>query len=184
MTSVKRSGHTQVTILQLRGKALLLVPFLAFVNSIEKIAAGEHKFINFVELSVKSVASLTSERSFGQDVSEMASGVNVFHLDQWIKVDSVRQPIKCHSVGAGYVFLPLMIIDHCFFLLKDLQQRGSEGPFCLPEAHNRYLPNVTPPTKDVFVSYTVSHTFHASSCSGLSHSSVTSFLVLMNVTLQ
>ena len=29
--------------------------------------------------------------------------VHIFHLDHWVKIDSVEQPIKSHSVGSGNV---------------------------------------------------------------------------------
>ena len=54
-------------------------------------------------------------------------GVNESHLDHWVKVDLVRQPIKCHSVGAGHVSqcrTPAFHnqLDHCFIVLKVVQE--------------------------------------------------------------
>ena len=53
--------------------------------------------------SEKSVPSVMRERSFGQDVNELAFGVTIFYLDHWVKVKPVRQPFKFPSVGAGCV---------------------------------------------------------------------------------
>ena len=67
-----------------------------------------------------------SERFFGQDVSASVLGVHVFHTDHWVKVDPVKQPIKCNSVGAGYVSHGRTSafnnrFDYCFIVLEDEQ---------------------------------------------------------------
>ena len=41
------------------------------------------------------------EISFGQNVSELVFGVDVLDLDFGIHIDSIKQPIKCNSVGPG-----------------------------------------------------------------------------------
>ena len=41
------------------------------------------------------------QRTFRQDVSDVATGVNILPLELWVKIDPVGQPIKCYSVGSG-----------------------------------------------------------------------------------
>ena len=38
-----------------------------------------------------------------QCVCELGFGVNLFDLDFWVEVDSVKKPIKRNSVGSEYV---------------------------------------------------------------------------------
>ena len=45
--------------------------------------------VHHVEQLEKSVPFITNERSFSQDVSELAMGVDTFHLDHWVKIDPV-----------------------------------------------------------------------------------------------
>ena len=49
---------------------------------------------------------IACETSFGWNVCELVSGVDVFDLDLGIQIDSIEQPIKSNSAG----ILPLMII--------------------------------------------------------------------------
>ena len=46
-------------------------------------------------------SSSECQRTFRQDVSELAADVNIFPLELWVKIDPVGQPIKCYSVGSG-----------------------------------------------------------------------------------
>ena len=43
------------------------------------------------------------EISLCQYVCELVFGVDVFDLNLWIKIDSVKMPVKSNSVGSGYV---------------------------------------------------------------------------------
>ena len=44
-----------------------------------------------------------SNKTFGQEVSELALGVHIFDLDHWIKINPVEKPVKCNSVNARNV---------------------------------------------------------------------------------
>ena len=46
------------------------------------------------------VPFFTSETAFRQNVGDLVFGINVFVLDFWVQLDSVKQPIKCNSVGS------------------------------------------------------------------------------------
>ena len=77
-------------------------------------ASGKNGFIH-EGAHGESVPLLTSEGFFGQHVCELVVCVGVVHLDHLVKVDPVKQPVKCHPVGAGNVshlveLLPLIII--------------------------------------------------------------------------
>ena len=67
------------------------------------MAAREKGHVHYVEQLEKLIPFISSERTFRQDVSELATGVNIFHVDHWVKMDPVKQPIKCHFVGTGYM---------------------------------------------------------------------------------
>ena len=85
--------------------------------------AARERSIHYVEQLEKWVPFVTSKCSFGKDVSELASGVNTFHLDHCTKIHPVEQPVKCHSVGAGYVSHRRASafddhLDHCLIVLR------------------------------------------------------------------
>ena len=63
----------------------------------------EQRSVHYIEQLEKWVPFVTSECPFGQDVSELASGVNILFLYLRVKIDPVGQPVKCHSVGSGNV---------------------------------------------------------------------------------
>ena len=44
---------------------------------------------------------ITRETSFGQNVSKLVFGVDVFDLDLGIQINSIKQLIKCNSVSPG-----------------------------------------------------------------------------------
>ena len=46
---------------------------------------------------------ITCEVSFSQNVSELIFGVEVFDLDLGVHINSIKQPIKCNSLGSGNV---------------------------------------------------------------------------------
>ena len=54
-----------------------------------------------VKQAKRMIPLMTCETSFGQNVSELVFGVDVFDLDFGIEISSIKQPIKCHSVGSG-----------------------------------------------------------------------------------
>ena len=56
-----------------------------------------------VEQTEKMIPFLTREITFGQNVSKLVSGVDMLDLDQRVKIDPVKQPIKRNSVYSEYV---------------------------------------------------------------------------------
>ena len=56
-----------------------------------------------IEQTQKMIPFITCEISLCQYVCELVLGVNVFDLNLEIKIDSIKQPIKCNSVGSGNV---------------------------------------------------------------------------------
>ena len=54
-----------------------------------------------VEQTRKMIPFITCEISLCQFVCELVLGVNVFDLDFWVQIDSIKQPIKSNSVGSG-----------------------------------------------------------------------------------
>ena len=67
------------------------------------MAAREHREIHDVEQTKQMIPLITRETFFGQHVSELVFGVNIFDLGFWFKVDSVQQQIKRSYVGSGHV---------------------------------------------------------------------------------
>ena len=51
----------------------------------------------------KMIPLITCEFSFCQYVFELVFGVDIFDLNLWIPIDSVKQPVKSNSVGSGHV---------------------------------------------------------------------------------
>ena len=75
---------------------------------------------------------VTSERSFGQYVSELATGVNIFNLDHWVRIYHDDQSIRCQSVDSGntsYSRTPAFHnhLDDCFTVLKNVEQKRCGG---------------------------------------------------------
>ena len=54
-----------------------------------------------VEQTQKMVPLITCEISLCQHVCELVFGVILFDLDLGFQIDSIKQPIKCNSVGSG-----------------------------------------------------------------------------------
>ena len=61
---------------------------------------------------------ITCEIAFGQNVSKLVFGVDVFDSDFGIQINSIKQPIKCNSVSPGNM-------SHCTTKLF-LQHFGAE----------------------------------------------------------
>ena len=51
----------------------------------------------------KMISLVSRETPFGQSVSELVYGVNIFDLDFGFQIDSVKQPIKSNSVSLGHM---------------------------------------------------------------------------------
>ena len=64
---------------------------------------GELREIHNVEQTKKMIPLITCETLFGQHVSELVLGVNIFDLDLGVQIDSVEQPNQRNSVSSGYV---------------------------------------------------------------------------------
>ena len=79
-----------------------------------------------IEQSQQMIPLITREISFGQNVSKLVFGVNIFDLNLWFQDDSVKQPIKSNSVSPGnmsHCGTPSLNdhLDHCFIVLKHIQ---------------------------------------------------------------
>ena len=101
--TITRLNFAQVAISQLRALLPLPSAFVVLTCFREggkgkhlQMAASEERFTRDVEQSNLS----TSGGFFGQYVSELIVSVIIFHLDQWVKIDPVEQPIKCNTVSA------------------------------------------------------------------------------------
>ena len=57
------------------------------------MAAKKHREKQDVEQTKKMVPFITREITFGQHVSKLVLGVNIFDLDFGVQIDSVKQPI-------------------------------------------------------------------------------------------
>ena len=71
---------------------------------------------------------------FGQYVCELVFGVNVFDLDLWVQIDSIKQPIKSNSVGSGNMShcrtsTLCNHLDHCFvvFTFEEIESTLSRS---------------------------------------------------------
>ena len=90
-----------------------------------------------VEQTQKMIPYITREISLCQYVCELVLGVNVFDSDLGIQINSVKQPIKCNSVGSGnmsHCRTPSLNdhLDHRFVVFKDVQRE-------LPDEENSRL---------------------------------------------
>ena len=62
-----------------------------------------------------------------KNVCELVFGVDVFDLNFGVQINSIKQPIKSHSVGSGnmsHCRTPSFNdhLDHSFIVLKHIQQ--------------------------------------------------------------
>ena len=69
---------------------------------------------------------ITRETSFGQNVSKLVFGVDVFDLDLGIQINSIKQPIMCNSVSPGNMSHCRTLsfndhYDHCFIVFEHIQ---------------------------------------------------------------
>ena len=94
--------------------------------------------VQIIEQTDKTVPFITSENALGQYVSKLVSGVEVFDLNLWIKIDPVNRPIERNSVRSGYVSHRRTSaidfdehIDHRFVVLQNVKQRIVATKFCV-----------------------------------------------------
>ena len=67
------------------------------------MAAREHGEIHDVEQMKKIAPFFTRKTSFNQQVCNLVFWRQHVHVDLWVQVESVKQPILRVSVGSGYV---------------------------------------------------------------------------------
>ena len=69
---------------------------------------------------------ITFEISLCQDVCELVFDVDVLDLDLWVKINSIKQPIKSNSMSSGnmsHCWTPAFHnhFDHSLIVLKHIQ---------------------------------------------------------------
>ena len=99
----------------------------------------------------KIIPFITSKRTFRQDVSELATGVNIFHLDDRFQIDPVEQTIKCHSACTGYMSHRRAPgfdddLNHFLIVLNNVQRSGMAGKLDVWSDINQSLSNKILPT--------------------------------------
>ena len=80
-----------------------------------------------IEQVEKMIPFIPREISRREHACELVFGVNVLDLNLWIKIDTVKQPVKSNSVGSGYVsHCRTSAFDdhfnHCFVVLKNIER--------------------------------------------------------------
>ena len=89
-----------------------------------------------IEQAQQMIPLITCEISFGQNVSNLVFGVDVFDLDFAVQIDSVKEPIRSNSVG------PLNMshrgtstfnnhLNHGLTVFKDIQHGTSTRMHCV-----------------------------------------------------
>ena len=94
------------------------------------MAARIHRENRNIEETKKVIPFISRETSFGQNVSELVFGVNIFDLDLAFQIDPVEQQNKGNSVVTGIVSHRRTSsfnyhFDHGFVIFKDVQLRFS-----------------------------------------------------------
>ena len=92
------------------------------------MAAKEHRHIHDAKQTKKIAPFITRKTSCGQQVSELFFGVNIFDLDFWVQVDSVKQPIQRDTVDHRHVSHHWASsfddnLDHCLVVFNNVQPR-------------------------------------------------------------
>ena len=85
-----------------------------------------------VEQTQKVIPLISRETSFGQNVSKLVLGVNIFDLDFRIQVDPIKQPIKSDTVSSRHMSQSGTSsfnynLDHGFVVFTDVQLRFPLG---------------------------------------------------------
>ena len=94
---------------------------------------------------------IREDGSVRQSVRDLATGLNIFHLDHRVMIDLVEQQIQCHSVSSGYVSHRRAsafddYLEHCFIVIKHVQQSVTVRMFCVRSDINQSLSNKILPT--------------------------------------
>ena len=76
----------------------------------------------------KLVPLIACEIPFCPYVRKLVFGVDILDLNSRVPIDSVKQPLKCNSVGSGYMSHCWTStfddhFNHGFVILKDVQRR-------------------------------------------------------------
>ena len=93
--------------------------------------------VHDVEHTEKVVRFITGATAFRQDVGKLFFvGINIFDLDFGVQVDSVQQPIKLDSVGAGHMsHCPTSAfsnhLDYCSSVFTNVKQGAEVRMFCV-----------------------------------------------------
>ena len=92
------------------------------------MAARKHREVHDFQQSKKMVPLITHETTFGEQVSKLVLGVNIFDSDLGVQVESAKQPALRNSVGSGHVSHHWTSVfddrlDHRFIVLKNVQLR-------------------------------------------------------------
>ena len=80
-----------------------------------------------VKQAQQMIPLITRDISFGQNVSKLVFGVDVFDLDIGIQINSFKQPIKCNSVSPGNMSHCRAAsffndhFDHCCIVFEHIQ---------------------------------------------------------------
>ena len=88
---------------------------------------------------------ITRDTSFGQNVSKLVFGVEVFDLDLGIQINSIEKPIKRNSVGPGnmsHCRTPSFNdhFDHCFICLRTHTKKLLDARIGHLWERNQYFP--------------------------------------------
>ena len=89
------------------------------------------------------VQLITCEIALCQYVCELVFGVNIFDLDFWVQVDSVKQQFKRDSVDSGHVSHCRASVldhhlDHRFIILENCKARRKNEKSSRSRKHNRH----------------------------------------------
>ena len=98
-----------------------------------------------IEQAQQMIPLITREISLCQYVSELFFGVNLFDLDFWVQINSIKQPFKSNSASPGnmsHCWTPSFNdhFDHCFIVFKHIQQSFSTRGLDVRE-QNQYSPS-------------------------------------------
>ena len=79
-----------------------------------------------IDTGQQMIPLMTCEIPLCQDVCELVLGVDVFHLNPRVKIDSIEQPIKSNSMSSGnmshcWTSAFHNHLDYSFIVLKHIQ---------------------------------------------------------------
>ena len=100
------------------------------------MATRMHRETHNIEQTQKVIPLIPRETSFGQNVSELVFGVNIFDLDLGFQIDSVEQPVKSNFVGSRHMSHRKTssfdyYYDHSFVVFKNVQLRFIVRGMCV-----------------------------------------------------